>query len=300
MSDLFIIGAGASVPYGFPCGEKLLEEIKSLESSAIELRREIYRKVLIYNSHHIVDGKIFKKILSDLNNSLMTSIDDFIRNKNSESYEYNIIIKRIIAAFILRYENNMKRGSNWIEYLLTSIDRRDNAFKKFFKSRFIIFNYDRVFEHKIFKYLISEKNRSKDMAMEIINKMNIFHLHGYLGHFDKLGFGEEQMENSIPENFETVWDSKNAYIKQIINKAKEYITFSERVFFLGFGYLEENMIKLGLTANTKILAKKKISGTAYKMSDYKIRDIESRLKLCGAMQPNIKDCEAVDLIKDFF
>jgi len=300
MSDLFIIGAGASVPYGFPSGEKLLEEIKGVKNSEDKLKRWIYKRVLIYNSDRIVKGKVFEKVLSDLNDSLMTSVDDFIRNRNYEDDEYNIAIKRIIAAFILYYENNIKKTIDWTEHLLTAIDRRDNSLKHFFKSRFIIFNYDRVFEHKILHYLTFEKREPEDRAMEIIDRMNIIHLHGYLGSFNKLRFGAEQMDNSIPENFETVWDSKNSYIKQIIHKSREYITFSERIFFLGFSYLEENMIKLGLTANTKILARKKVSGTAYEMPDIKIRNIENRLKLNGALLPYIKNYGAVNLIKEFF
>jgi hypothetical protein len=159
VNDLFIIGAGASAPYGFPAGEELFNEIKSLSKPA---NQEKFRIDLS------PDVRTFYYTLNDLNKSKAISVDDLLRNNK----DLGKTVKNFIARIILYYENEAKKvnKNDWIEYLCNYIDR-NSSFNNFFKSKFIIFNYDRLFEHSIFNYLVNEKNRSYDI--DIINNMDI-------------------------------------------------------------------------------------------------------------------------------
>jgi len=308
MSDLFIIGAGASKPYGFPTGEELFEIIRNLDFSSEDKRKTAYKKYygkdFVYNDNNIL--KFMENLVSELEKSMMVSIDDFIRNRDfgrSNIVETQAgLVKRIIAKTIFECEENAKtkRVTDWLHYLCSLVDRINNREgSKFFflNSKFITFNYDRLLEYSVYKYFDCDKGVEEREIAEMLKNMHIIHANGYLGPLYHARFGYKDINDASVKTIKTAWDNNTDDTTKIIN---EYIDLSDRIFFLGFGYLEENMKKLGLTANTKILAGKKIFGTAYKMSDYKIRDIESRLKLCGALQPNIKDCETVDLIRDFF
>jgi len=319
MNDLFILGAGASVPYGFPCGESLFKEIREKnyreEYFKDESCKNDYFKYFGKTSRHYDIETVMKSMYDftvDIKKSSMVSIDDFLRNRKNLDPNQLDFGKRIIAYKILEAEYKYRNGKyekgkeyknkiDWINYLLSFIDRSKNLEKAFFNSKFIIFNYDRLFEQKIFEYLNHDKNLSNDeeYVWGKLEKMEIFHIHGYIGKLKDIKLGDIENKNytSIANNMKTVWekDNKNR------TKIQHYFSECNRIFFLGFGWLEDNMNELGLNeSKEKILRGKEIHGTAYKMSDYNIKNIENRLKLCGALQPNIKNCEAVDLIKDFF
>jgi len=341
MSDLFILGAGASVPYGFPTGLELFESIKSInydinydETPILEnnictkiIRKINYEKnknnplykdyIKFYGEPHNEEMlKIMEDFSNEVKNSTMISIDDFLRNRKNLDQKQLDFGKRIIASKILEAEQNSLTGKykenvndkkekeyknkiDWLNYLLSFIDRNKNLEDNFFNSKFIIFNYDRLFEQKIFEYLRHDKNLSEEYVLKKIDSMKIIHIHGYIGNLNDIKFGDNENKNysSIANNMKTVWENNS----ENKTKIRRYFSVCNRVFFIGFGWLDDNMNELGLDYSLKkILRGSEIYGTAYKISDYNIKYIEDRLKICGALQTNIKDCEAVDLIRDYF
>jgi hypothetical protein len=320
MSDLFIIGAGASVPYGFPAGEELFEKIRNLN---YEKKQDgSYNGTLttdfnnLYNNEDYPESVIKEamyKFFIDINNSTMISVDDFLRNRKDLDSNQLIFGKKVIARQILKAENHYKTGRynengkhkeykkriDWLNILFSFIDRKKELLNDFIDSNFIILNYDRLFEYKFFEYLHYDKKYSEQKAFEQLNKMKITHIYGYLGDLKDTAFGgiEKIQYKSIADKIKTVWEAG----KEEKEKIKNYFENCNRIFFIGFGWLEDNMRELCLDGSEpKILRGKEIYGTAYKMSDDNIKNIEYRLKSCGTLQPNIKDCNAVNLIKDFF
>jgi len=320
MSDLFIIGAGASKAYDFPTGEELYGIVRNLDFSSDEKRKvaykEYYDKDFKNNedANHII--KFMENLASELDNSMMVSIDDFIRNRSFWSPELNIeagLVKRIIAKIIFEHEKNAKgkRVTDWLHYLCSSIDRehgknRDHLRNYFLDLRFITFNYDRLLEYSLYKYFNYDKGINNREIADMLKDMNIIHVNGFLGPLNYSRFGcEENISDANVREIKTTWDKDNSNKAEFINSC---ISHSSRIFFLGFGYLEENMKKLGLavnteTANTKILADKKIYGTASGKTNDEIKRIIDILKSCGAREENIEINEkrkAKDLIIDFF
>jgi hypothetical protein len=330
MSDLFIIGAGASVPYGFPSGESLFNEIRKLNYSINY--KDTSNKTLQYDrskyfknspSHDIQNAhQQMYNFSIDVKKSSMISIDDFLRNRKKLDDIQNKFGKMIIADKILQAEKKSKTNIelmtkiDWFNYLFSYIDRDDSLFNDFLNnSKFITFNYDRLLENKILEFLQHDKNCKNDEIFRNFEKIEIIHVNGSIGNLKDIEFGKDKevigsWEDSdeihpnyeyIIKNMKTIWEYDDKGREQEQKRIIEIFDKSKRVFFIGFGWLEDNMKLLGLdNREKKILSGKKIYGTAFKMSDYNIRNIENRLKLCGALQPNIKDCEAVDLIKDFF
>jgi len=320
MSDLFIIGAGASAAYDFPTGDELYGIIRKLDFSSEEKIKAAYKEYYDKDFSDYGDGKhifnFMKSLASELDNSMMVSIDDFIRNRNYWTPELNIeagLIKRIIAKIIFEYEKNAKekRITDWLHYFCSRVDRvydkdREHIKNFFLKSKFITFNYDRLLEYSIYKYFDYDKGIDKNEITAILKDMNIIHVNGYLGplYYSPFGYKENINDANVRE-IKTTWDKDTDDKTEKIN---ERISYSNRIFFLGFGYLEENMKKLGLTINTettnaKILAGKKIYGTAFGKKEAEIKRIIDILKSCGAEEKDIEINEkrdAKDLIIDFF
>jgi hypothetical protein len=306
MSDLFIIGAGASVPYGFPDGEKLFDNLRNLNydfkninsprNSIKEDLNTLYKN--LYNDTRIT-LKSMDEFSHDIKKSTMISVDDFLRNIKKIDHNKLDFGKRIIAKKILEAEEKSKTENkiDWLNHLFSLIDRNENLFKVFFNSKFIIFNYDRLFEYKVFEYLSYDKKRIEEEVWEKLEKMEIIHIHGYLGNLKTIAFGNSKNEHycSIVKNMKTIWEKEDKD-----KKIQRYFLECNRIFFLGFGWLEDNMRLLGLDNKGEFLSGKEIYGTAFRMSENKVKYIEDRLKLCGALQPNIKNCKVVNLIKDFF
>jgi hypothetical protein len=253
----------------------------------------------------------------------MVSIDDFLRNRKKLNDIQNKFGKMIIAHEILEAERNFKttieliNKIDWFNYLFSFIDRDDNLFNDFFNnSAFITFNYDRLLEHKILEFLRYDKNYKEDEILKKLGEIKIIHVNGSLGSLRDIEFGKDkelkknqmgesyyiyQDYESIIENMKTIWEYNDKDREQKQNDIIEIFDKSERIFFIGFGWLKDNMRLLGLFNRDKgALRGKKVYGTAFKMSDYNIGNIENELKLYEAWQVNIKNCEAIDLVKDFF
>jgi hypothetical protein len=330
-SDLFIVGAGASVPYGFPTGESLFDEIRELN-----YRNEYLKDENCKNDYFKYFGKIGKSydmqttmklmynFTVDIKESSMVSIDDFLRNRKKLNDIQNKFGKMVIAKKILDAERNsktkieLKNKIDWFNYLFSFIDRDDNLFNDFFNnSTFITFNYDRLLEYKILEFLCYDKNFKEEEASKKLEKVKIIHVNGCLGNLRDIEFGknEEKEWNSwekdydiiypdyffMIDNMKTIWEYDDNDIKQKQNDIMKIFEKSTRIFFIGFGWLEYNMKLLCLDNIEKnLLDKKKLYGTALGISEYKIKLLENGLKLCGACELNIKNCNAVDLIKDFF
>ncbi|MDR3002077.1 MAG: hypothetical protein LBU89_12550 [Fibromonadaceae bacterium] len=302
-NDLFIIGAGASVPYGFPSSEILLEKIKSKASSWKDIKKDVaylYKSELNELERPGIIGAA-TKLSTDLNMSMMVSIDDFMRNRaSSEKPILKIqadLIKRVIAEIILNSEKNIKPVVDWLHYLCSQIDRGDAIFTN---SEFITFNYDRLLEYSIFNYLTCDKKHQSKDAIKEINKMNIIHANGSLGSLEQIKFGEEQISNTVVEGMRTIWDKNTIGSYEIDECITSRISRSKRIFFLGFGYLPENLEKLFIVSKEKTLVDKEIYGTARGKTDAEIKRLYDLFYSCGAKNVEISKRDAKNLIIDFF
>jgi hypothetical protein len=294
MKNIFILGAGASKPYGFPTGMELREW--SIKNVYNVFDSNDYLKQFISRKQQLDDFKIA------FNKSNTNSIDLFLtRNK-----QYDFIGKAIIAHKMIECE---KRGLSYIEdknddwYFffynrltdgITEISQLKNIFNDF---SFMTFNYDRSFESyfsESFFYSFFSKNPSFDeIDHSIIPKTDIFHIYGSLGNYPDTPY----MGNTryIPQVFEpNIKSIKTIYDEREVNaEIKNRIIMAQRIFFLGFSYLPENMEKLGLSKI--MLTNKEIYGTAYGSLDAEIRRIERYFE--GVKVCQIKNEKTTTLLK---
>jgi hypothetical protein len=126
MPTVFILGASASVDFGYPTAKRLLEIIIT-EPILLDLNMKLFDQVGC-------DTDIFIKMQSQLELSASESVDIFLEN-NQEFLE---IGKYSIVAEIINCEYKSKellfrtRGTKerWCEYLFTVMGERLSDFEK--------------------------------------------------------------------------------------------------------------------------------------------------------------------------
>lgn len=336
MKDVFIIGAGCSVPYGFPTGCDLMQKLKNFNygtkfprgaydtsdvflvdlyqehfgySSADNKRKygDDYPHFLPYYEHEDFYNQLMDEFVlsfsQSVQNSMMVSTDEFLKNRlNQEKAEEADFGKRLIAREILISERDSENSFiiedgkrvqkkqwlgniDWIQHFLSRIDQQPNWEKILKQTVFLSFNYDRVLEYCIFLYLTSDKQYVDAAAHSFINEMQIFHVNGYIGSLEKVPFGdvENGKYQEIARGMETVWEKRLNRDETEKEKYQEFLKNAERVYFLGFSYIPDNLESIGINRGAGIIHNAKVYATAMGLS------AQNRLRISDYL--NIKDYE---------
>ena len=316
MSDVFIIGAGCSVPYGFPTGAMLMQKLKNFNYgrkfprdgdstsdiflvdlyqehfgySSVDNRRQYgkdYTWVLPYSEHEDLYNRLMDEIVlpfsQSIRHSMMVSTDEFLKNrlgqKQNEQADFG---KRLIAYEILKAEQASRLGNiDWIQHLLSRIDQQPNWKEILKQTVFLTFNYDRVLEYCIFLYLTSDKQYSDADAHSFIKEMQIFHVNGFIGSLEEISFGavENGKYQEIAKRMETVWEKRQNRDESEKEKYQGFLKNAERVYFLGFSYIPDNLESIGIPRGAEIIRNAKVYATAMGLSSQNRLRISSYLDL---------------------
>lgn len=295
---LFILGAGASVPFGYP--------------ASIGLREAILRKgndVTILKALNYQDDdpkpfqREFNRFLNEFARSSVYSIDSFLEYRT----EFMEIGKINIAAFLINHEDDGKlrfSGNNWYMYLY---DRLKVSFDQFDQNNisFITFNYDRSLEQFLYEAIRCRFGKSPQECAEKLKSIPIVHLYGQL---DPLPWqGENGRKYSSKENLIDRLRAASKNIKLIsderdISKSEDFhnaynlINDAQRIFFLGFSFDETNLDRL----NIGLMKNKLIVGTALGLETSKHNWVTHHFR--DKIQTNIvlhQDMDALSLLKTF-
>lgn len=281
-----ILGAGASMSYGYPSGSDLLALIKS------KLKENYVKN---------------KEILDLLSLARPFSVDSFLNNNP----DFSTILKPLIGRIICACEGKQSKLQNieddWIRYFfhLNKI-----GFENY---RFITFNYDRCLEYNL--YGLIKGNHPKMSPEEIrlkVQSLNIVHVHGRVPYLEEELLTDEEYliipyagivkKSKERPKCRTFVDDFNEYCNERILTVYEKkqdglnlkfiddnLKWAERIIFLGFGYLEENMDILNIRPNRY---KGGVWGTSFGLGKVQINDLSARgIKLSHTSY------RAVDLFK---
>ncbi len=248
MNKTFILGAGASAPYGFPLGSKLKIEVsKMLSSIEHPVTKYLYCKFNKDNN--------FPTLVLKLRDSPLQSIDHFLSNHIDFS-DFVYAGKYIIAYLINNCEDKSKMftgiDNDWYGYLFNKmIPLINNDLNKLNKLniKFITFNYDRSLECFLINAARYSFNISEDHLLPLMNdfiQKNIVHIHGHLGDINKIDYkfyGNDNLEiyEKMANNIKIYQEKDDG---NIISKIDDILDNSTNIYFLGFGYLIENLNKL--------------------------------------------------------
>lgn len=287
-STVFILGAGASVPYGYPSGKQLRWDIcKNFVNRIISLgpihhHPEPEVKVILEKARPFCEA-FFK--------SSTSSIDLFL-NRNRDFSE---IGKMAIVASILEAERGSRfredmpdeyKSQDWYSYLFHKMTEdliKPGSYKDFGgnKVTFITFNYDRSLEHFLYESFTNAfSSAPKDEIVSQLEWIKIFHVYGVV---DKLtwqggstNYADDYSLTSINElknNIKLIHERINLDNREMERRMRNV----SRFYFLGFGYAEENFDVLRVT---KFLnGDQKIYGTTIGMTPKEISEKHDYLRI---------------------
>lgn len=269
---VLILGAGASVDYGFHLGRTLITRICAVlshQTTELHLLSECR-----FSDQHI------QHFQSQLAASNLPSIDAFLENRP----EFERIGKAAIAAILIPCEREeyLKRVEGkylWYEYLHSKLIQRKNEFARN-KLSVVTFNYDRSFEAALFLAVKNAYGLDDGACREYLGGIRIIHVYGQLGKaFWLCGEGRQYTPNIDPEVILETAKSINvvhegAHDSQEFQDAREEIQDAEVVCCLGFGYHADSVSRLQLP---NLLRNKRTFLSAFNFKKKEIDNLRLRL-----------------------
>ena len=281
-NTVFILGAGASVPYGFPTSKGLRKDIIdnfSRRYSPFIPQGDAHKDSVKRNQ--ITHVNEFKRYF---NLSSIFSIDYFIA-RNPRFIDFG---KDAIILHLLEFKKNSKfrqhtkiEHSDWYSFLynyMISEARSANSFSKISNNHlsFLTFNYDRSLEHFLIESLShSFENIHEDDIEQILLNNSIYHIYGSISDLPsknskglEYGGNVDFKELSIlQQNILTIGDKF-----KINDDILDIIYEADRIFFLGFGFDKINLINLRISQNLR--PNQKIYATVYGLNNKFISDLK--------------------------
>lgn len=243
---VFVLGAGASVPFGFPSGRQLLIELADV---CMGRGRPAYNLPLQagFSSEDLVG---FATALLESN---LPSVDLFLERRP----EFMSLGKLALAAHLAPCEDpaQLRRGAktSWFEYIYRAMDAPRDLYRGNQVS-FVTFNYDRCLEQLFYVSLKSTFGLSDAEWVKLMSSIPIVHVYGSLGPFPYVSGNGRAFTPDV--DLEVARECAKGI--RILHEGAEddpsfqdafgHMKSAEIVCFLGFGYHPVNMQRLGIAA----------------------------------------------------
>jgi len=266
---VFVLGAGASVPYGYPTGARLRTWVLQ------GLRGKRYEPLSDWlDSEDLGDVRI--RCAEALERSAQKSVDAFLETRG----EFARVGKLAMAFLVMAREDEGNLFSekeivgDWLTYLRSAMKGPFDSFGDNAVS-FITFNYDRVLEHFLFNAVKNSYGKSDEDCAAVLENIPIVHVHGSLGPLPWQEDGGRPYGGPMrPLEVKLAADRikivcEGAEEDPEFNEARTLIREADRIYFLGFGYNKDNVERLHL-GECKEGAR--IYGSALGFSDRELKD----------------------------
>lgn len=255
-SVTFILGAGVSSIYGYPTGEKLRENLIKDLTNFLGNRYESTRDGIFNSFLSNFSKSGLKGFLKAFTGTDYRSIDHFLEYY---SVEFGEIGKYLIALELLIDETQSKLidiKNSVYEYIFNQLIGKPGELRGS-NLNFVTFNYDLSLEQYIYQKLMLGFKLDEKQVIELMQFVNIVHLHGHIGtlifqsdgsraygNFNKHSEAHnivEQCAENINIIHEVDFENNEDY-----KIAHDIFRKSESIFLLGFGYDPINVNRLGL------------------------------------------------------
>lgn len=284
---VFILGAGASKPYEFPTARELrIDIINNSFKYFLELGK-------YWDSEQIEWQKKQFNIFTERLQKAKTVSIDLLLSINNDLADLG---KKLITLSLNHFEKQYYQKYlsdpthyDWYDelyntFLIAGIHSIDNTedFKNN-KVAFITFNYDRSLEYFLWTALSYHFHSLEDKILyEIYSSIPIIHVYGDLGNFNDViqkksgnndlgGISHPNDLGRISKNIKTIYERTDVEKEKIMG----LIENAEQLFFMGFGFADENVKAIGLD---KIKWNKRTCySTAFDITDREQQRIKNRL-----------------------
>ena len=270
---VLILGAGASKPYGFPLGSELRDTI--LKSLSFPESEEVK---LLQNCGFNIDD--IRKFRSELHDAIHNTIDDFLSDRPSHRGIGSLSI--VMALRYCESPNSLFPKRDWYPELVKvlGLDGKPSSI-----DAILTLNYDRSLEHYLYHTVrVSFEGEKRTKAFQRLAEIPIIHLHGILGKYvpgsfdmDKDLSPEKCME--IAEELRITSD-ESLDQSEVFARARDICLKASQIYFLGFGYHERILDRLGFKDNWNDAFDKKkmplIYGTGKNMAGKHIMSLHEK------------------------
>lgn len=242
----YIIGAGASVPYGMPTGAGLKKQIISYANSAYtEFKSgridQSYPGLLDKDPE---DGVALDSFRKDFSLSPVTSIDAFL----AAQPQYTSVGKYFISLCLIEAEKNSQIDLTpegcWLSYLFNAMELNRKP-ERLSRIRFISFNYDRLIERFFDSAAKSTFGDGTRQYHKLIDSLSIVRIHGDLGAYNRKDFNfakanpfDRKRANTAMANIQIVHEGEESTV------AKSILSRSMSIISMGLGYSADNLAKI--------------------------------------------------------
>lgn len=246
-NTVLVLGAGTSIPYDYPSGATLVDQIAgTFDNYDPEGRTQVYDlegylvPQMEWLAYHLLlesaerigltieDLHIFCNLLRQ---SRTTSIDWFLAQHDEKTTEVG---KLLIAYHILkaqRGETKYPEEDDWMRYFIDFMLRQTDQHPSDGPIYVITFNYDNLLQRQL-KHAYRTVGRT--------NPIQVVSVYGTIPITCKLD--SEGMVESM-SHFRTIYDTEEA--KHIGQRLHDLIFQADVIAFLGFGYDDQNLERIG-------------------------------------------------------
>jgi hypothetical protein len=246
---VLVLGAGSSMPYTFPSGRGLRDEIRSFA----KLRDDTPPAGLIV-SCGISLAKV--RALGDaFRHSGILSIDAFLERHPDLVDTGKILIATKICEREYPDRVTGREDDNWYEYLWhymhTGAKQPEEICSN--RIRFLTFNYDRSLEFFLFDVIKNTFIVDDDDAVAAMRQIEIRHIYGAVGDFHYkdtptarayTGELDAARLRLAADGIKIIPNARKD--DAVFQEARDWFDWAEDICFLGFGFDKTNCERLGL------------------------------------------------------
>lgn len=242
---VLILGAGASMEFGFPSGFDLLRQ---LTHPTFESGSNTELSTLAACGY---DSSAVAAFASALAQSGRTSVDAFLEHRS----EFLDVGKAALACALIPHEHEdalfdrSKPSQSWYDYLFARMNARLQEFE-YNQLSVITFNYDRSLEHYLITALMNSYSLTVERAANLVNRyVPILHVHGMLAPHSALdsngrAYAPDLGSDAIRKAAASIRVVHERDSDSAFRLAVERLSLAKRIFFLGFGYDPTNVARL--------------------------------------------------------
>lgn len=255
---VFILGAGASHELNYPLGLELVDRVRRTLYSGTEQFAQLLEV-------GFSEGEI-NAFVSEMVQSGMLSVDAFLEHRPTHIN----IGKHAIAQALLPKEHIDSLfptdRMNWYQYIFNYMN---TSFEDFHRNKvsFITFNYDKSLEHFLFTALKNKYGKNDEEAAAKLGGLSIVHVYGSLGKLyweaaggrNYGGFLATPVLKEAAKHISIIHEGKDT--SKPLDDARAILYEGVRIYFLGFGYHETNLLRLRIHESVTTTAQ--IMGTTF-------------------------------------
>lgn len=269
-TTIFVVGAGASAEYGLPIGSGLREQVVKIPLTFRPFspgeNREVYKvqKQVFDERNQNYAGQLLRSGVNTIDNWLSCSTVDKAVQTWCKTSIANILLNAELNALVT---NKISERKNWISVLHNKILSSKNRAYPAKPLEFITFNYDRVIDLSFIQMMQNTYRNNYSDAVNKLGESIIRHrVYGSLQHNHAYELLERNLSQHRPLYMEDYVAAASGISliplerdgDQICDQGSgiaQRVQKAEFIVFLGFGFDETNLRRLGITPNAKLKAR---------------------------------------------